>query len=252
MVRQPSWFRRIPGGALNRSFPWSQLKGVFPRSSCGRFSSHGAGPSTPRFQVPAHVAVFSLLLLPTLAFGLYADRFGPDQEQLEATIRERYSQDMSPEDQEKHRRAMQEFFQSTIMNPNGNYDQALNEVLKAGRNSHTRETTRRAMLPAPGKDPVEETKDNKQHHHAATTHGTHANQTSMSDRAPTAASPDAMKPRHKRRNKAENPVPTEPPTPAVTRKAWADQAQPVLLVTGVAAVAAALGYVLGGAGGKAR
>lgn len=48
--------------------------------------------STPRFQVPVHIALFTLLVVPTVGFSLfYAARYGPTEEELEQTIRERYS-----------------------------------------------------------------------------------------------------------------------------------------------------------------
>lgn len=66
----------------------------------------------PRFRVPAHVAAFSVVLLPVVAFAAYASRYGPTEQALEETIAQRYHAEQ--EHIAAKNQHMSEFFQNTI------------------------------------------------------------------------------------------------------------------------------------------
>lgn len=100
-------------------------------------SSSSSGRGEPRFKIPVHVATFTLLLVPCIGFAWYADRFGPDSEQLEERIRERYGQDVAVAHQKN--RAMQEFYQNAIKDAEGGTeDDRLSQVLHGGKGEKKR------------------------------------------------------------------------------------------------------------------
>lgn len=99
-------------------------------------SSHSSPPSPPRFQIPAHVATFSLLLIPALIMFVYAERYGPSEEELESRLRERYKDQI--QEQSQHNEAMRRVFQSTIQHPDGSVDKQLDEILRAGKEKRQR------------------------------------------------------------------------------------------------------------------
>jgi hypothetical protein len=94
-----------------------------------QFSSSQPGQQKPAFQIPAHVATFSILLMPVLAYTLFYQRTG-DQDALEQEIRDRYGPEVRL-NAEKNK-AMGELFQRTIRNPDGSADSKLDEMLKGG------------------------------------------------------------------------------------------------------------------------
>lgn len=67
---------------------------------------------------------------------MYADRYGPSDEQLELDIRERYAARIA-ENRQKNE-AMADLFQHAIRNPDGTLDDNLKEVLYAGKGGKKR------------------------------------------------------------------------------------------------------------------
>jgi len=105
------------------------------RLLCRQFSSQYN--KKPPIQIPVHVAVFSLLLFPALAFTAYADRFGPTEENLEHELKERYDEKI----RETHNKQdqMKLFFQHAIRkHDDGAVENQLDEVLKAGKGGKKR------------------------------------------------------------------------------------------------------------------
>eukprot|EP00977_Amphora_coffeiformis_P012666 scaffold3195_cov162-Amphora_coffeaeformis.AAC.7 len=90
----------------------------------------------PGYSIPAQGIVFTLLLFPVLAYAVYADKYGPSDEQLEAEIRQRYAGKIAENAQKKE--AMAEFFQRAILQPDGTVDERLKQVLYAGKGGKKR------------------------------------------------------------------------------------------------------------------
>jgi cobalamin biosynthesis Mg chelatase CobN len=180
---------------------------------------------------------------------VYAERFGPDKEELEATLRERYG-NRPQEDQAKQSQAMAEFFQKAIMKPNGDVDKALNEVLKAGKTSSAQETTRRALNKTSSIEPVTQTNaaESTANPSAEVKKSVaNSNQSTGDDRVLQAASENAMKPKKKKKKKAVAEVETESFTNDTTTKPLlSETSKSALLVTSVAVLAAGVGYMAGG------
>jgi hypothetical protein len=195
------------------------------------------------------VAAFSLLLVPVFGMFFYAERFGPNKEDLEETIRARYDKQELTPDQLKQKQAMAEFFQKAIMNPNDDkgVDVALNEVLKAGKSSSARETTRRA-LPT--------TTDKKSNiSEETTTVTTIQTQSSNNSDSPLQAASENVTKRTKKRKKEAAAIPinddeslssTNASTATTNNRPISETTKSALLLTGVAALAAGIGYMAGG------
>jgi len=102
-----------------------------------RLQHHHRSFSTPRrgeasVKIPAQVFVFSLLMIPVVGFALYAQRYGPEEEELEEEIRKRYAPDIAKS--QRNNEAMQELFQHAIKNPDdGAEDDRLSQVLYGGK-----------------------------------------------------------------------------------------------------------------------
>lgn len=115
---------------------------------------------TPRFQVPVHVALFSMLLIPVgLSLG-YATRYGKSEDDLEADIRSRYQDKLITGDSgiaEKNRH-MGVYLQQVMRDKNPAMQQQLRAVLEGGKDAHTKgrqrqydelgEQLRQAVVPA--------------------------------------------------------------------------------------------------------
>jgi len=104
------------------------------------FSSRSRYPppaaKRPGYSIPAQGIVFTALLLPVAAYALYAERYGPSDEQLEKEIRQRYAGRIA--ENEQKREAMADFFQHAIRQPDGTVDDNLKQVLYAGRGGKKR------------------------------------------------------------------------------------------------------------------
>lgn len=110
-------------------------KGRTPLFLLARFQSTGGGypkVGEPRFRVPAHVATFTLIMVPALGFLAYAERFGPSEEKLEEEIKSRYGAEVRENHQ--HNEHMAEFFRRT-MDKGGisKLDDRVEEVLHGGK-----------------------------------------------------------------------------------------------------------------------
>ena len=104
------------------------------------FSSprHGPppAPKRPGYSIPAQGVVFTVMMIPVLAYTLYAGRYGPTDEELEQELRQRYAARVA--ETSGRSAAMREFFQHTIYEPDGSQDERLKEVLHAGRGDKKR------------------------------------------------------------------------------------------------------------------
>lgn len=108
-----------------------------PIGSLRRFTQKAAGDED-KGKIPAHVAVFTLLLIPCIAYSAVFYRGMDDrQEELEAKIRERYGDKVK--DVAKKNEAMSEFYQQAIVNAeSGAQDDRLMQVLYAGKGEKKR------------------------------------------------------------------------------------------------------------------
>jgi hypothetical protein len=71
-------------------------------------------------------------MLPVVGYTLYAGRYGPEDEQLEERIRERYQPDITAA--HSRNQAMSDFFQKAIKDPDsGAEDARLEQVLHGGK-----------------------------------------------------------------------------------------------------------------------
>lgn len=112
---------------------------MLPRRLLGRFSQRRSFSTRgePKVKIPAQVFVFSLLLIPVAGFTMYAQRYGPEEEELEEEIRKRYAPDIAKS--QRNNEAMQEFFQHAIKNPgDGTEDDRLAQVLYGGKGEKKR------------------------------------------------------------------------------------------------------------------
>lgn len=88
------------------------------------------------YAIPAQGFVFSVLLLPVLVYGMYAGRYGPSDEDLERELRQRYAERIAETRQSN--KNMGEFFQHTVFNPDGKFDDTMKELLYAGKGEKKR------------------------------------------------------------------------------------------------------------------
>jgi hypothetical protein len=76
-------------------------------------------------------------MLPVVGYTLYAGRYGPEDEQLEERIRERYQPDITAA--HSRNKAMSDFFQKAIKDPDsGAEDARLEQVLHGGKGEKKR------------------------------------------------------------------------------------------------------------------
>jgi hypothetical protein len=76
-------------------------------------------------------------MLPVAGYTLYAGRYGPEEEQLEERIRERYQPDITAA--HSRNKAMSDFFQKAIKDPDsGAEDSRLEQVLHGGKGEKKR------------------------------------------------------------------------------------------------------------------
>jgi hypothetical protein len=76
-------------------------------------------------------------MIPVTGFALYAQRYGPEEEELEQEIRKRYAPDIAKNQQ--NNAAMQELFQHAIKNPDDAVeDDRLAQVLYGGKGEKKR------------------------------------------------------------------------------------------------------------------
>ncbi|GKY90901.1 hypothetical protein MPSEU_000062900 [Mayamaea pseudoterrestris] len=205
-----------------------------------------ASSNQPRFQIPAHVAAFTILLIPTLLFFLYAQRFGPDKDELEQTLRERYGKQETME----QKRAMQEFFKNTILNPNNaSADQALREVLRAGKSSSAQETTKRALKNGAIKSTsADDSSSSSKLNASVTDEQVLMKRNEASSDAPLqVAGEQSLKQKRKRQKKqAIAETDSKQADTKATSISVSENTKSALLLTGVAALAAVVGYLAGG------
>ena len=187
-------------------------------------------PSAPRFQVPVHIALFTVLMIPVgLSMG-YASHFGKKEDDLEAEIRARYQAKMDDSGIAEKNRHMGAYFQQVFDNKNKNkeVEQQLRSILEGGKDAHTKgrqrkydelgEKLRQTAVAAPVsalEDEEEESNSGKQ-----------------------------KKRKKKKKRKAdddEKAVPSE-----VKTTLSSSTVTTVASVTAIAAVAAVTGFVLGG------
>jgi hypothetical protein len=202
----------------SRSLPYRQLSRIIPSTHIRWLSSK----HKPAFQIPAHVAAFGLLLIPALAFTFFADRFGPDEEVLENEIRERYANEVKASSQKSQQ--MAEFFQHAIRNQDGQVDQKLDEVLKAGKGGKKRMYAVDEKLYGTAEGAAERLRQEAEQ----------KNKKKKNKKNAVIVRDE---------NRKDTPAPTEPP-----RTSLVDSIDPKSLaaVAGVATVAAAVGYLAGG------
>lgn len=90
----------------------------------------------PRFRVPAHVAAFTVLLLPAFAIFAYSERYGPSEEELEHELQERYAPEIRLA--KENNKKMAEFFDHAIRARDGKVDDKLEEMIRAGKGGKKR------------------------------------------------------------------------------------------------------------------
>jgi len=97
----------------------------------------------PRFKVPAHIAAFSLIFVPTVGFSLlYASRFAPSEEDLESNILENYEQSIRDRGILEKNQQVGEFFGEVFEGKEGKRSKSvqkqLDALLAGGRDKHGR------------------------------------------------------------------------------------------------------------------
>ncbi|GAX23543.1 hypothetical protein FisN_14Hh280 [Fistulifera solaris] len=190
-------------------------------------------PSAPRFQIPVHVALFTVLMIPVgLSMG-YASHFGKSEDDLEAEIRARYQAQMDDSGIAEKNRHMGAYFQQVFhaQGDNKEVERQLRSVLEGGKDAHTKgrqrqydalgEKLRQAAAAAPvsaaGEDDDEDGSSSKK----------------------------KKKRRKKKKQKAEE-IGDQKSLPIGDPSMSTSTVKTVASVTAVAVVAAAAGFVLGG------
>lgn len=173
--------------------------------------------SQPRIRIPSHVAAFTLLFLPVLAFTAYASQYGQTEEELEQEISSRYQRDVNLA--KGRSKDMAAVLQRAFQHDDKKMDQQLDELIRSG---------------AGGKKRMYSVDDKLY----GTAEGTQARE--------KAEQQQQKKLKKKKRNKAQtaNELPVEK-TESQTQ-ANLINAKSVAAVTGVAAAAVIAGVFLGG------
>ncbi|GAX10760.1 hypothetical protein FisN_14Lh280 [Fistulifera solaris] len=193
-------------------------------------------PSTPRFQIPVHIALFTVLMIPVgLSMG-YASHFGKSEDDLEAEIRARYQAQMDDSGIAEKNRHMGAYFQQVFhaQGDNKEVERQLRSVLEGGKDAHTKgrqrqydalgEKLRQAAAAAPISSASENDEDN-----------------------------ESSTKRKKRKKKKKNQiaegmggVESLPVVPVKSSLISSATVTTVASITAVATVAAVTGFVLGG------
>lgn len=187
-------------------------------------------PSAPRFQVPVHIALFTVLMIPVgLSMG-YASHFGKKEDDLEAEIRARYQAKMDDSGIAEKNRHMGAYFQQVFHDRNNQeVEQQLRSVLEGGKDAHTKgrqrkyddlgEKLRQAAVAAPV--------------------------SSLEDEEEESSSKKKRRKKKKKKQKAED-VENNTSVEVKAMTMSPSTVTTVASVTAVATVAAVVGFVLGG------
>ncbi len=210
------------------------LRTVLPQRFLSTAMPSPKKASTPRFQIPVHIALFTVLMIPVgLSMG-YASHFGKTEDDLEAEIRARYQAQMDDSGIAEKNRHMGAYFQQVFhaQGDNKEVERQLRSVLEGGKDAHTKGRQRQydalgeKLRQAAAAGPVSSTGENNEDDESNT----------------------KKKKRKKKKQKVENGE-EQKSAPVVQVKSpliSSSTVTTVASVTAVATVAAVAGFVLGG------
>jgi len=185
--------------------------------------------SKDRVQIPEHVAVFSLFLLPVIAFYLYYEKTNAtNQQQLEETLRRDYHSEITHATSKKGQIA--QVLQLALENDNPNK----NSATKSNTTDQVQQQLQEVLYAG---------KDRRKRLHAIQKNNSQAGETPTNEPVKVVAATTKKQPKKKKMkgNKAAN----TPSTETKDRNSSVPLGSPTHLVA-VAAVAAVVGFVLGG------
>lgn len=197
---------------------------------------------SPRFQVPVHIALFTVLMIPVGLSMVYASHYGKTEDDLEAEIRARYQAQMEDSGIAEKNRHMGVYFQQVFHSRDHNpeVEQQLRSILEGGKDPHTK--GRQRKYDALG-EKLRQTAIAEVPHSTSSLEEEEEN--NLEDGGASKKKKRKKKKKKKRKveeNAAKDVVPVAVQSGAISSSTVTTMAS----VTAVAAIAAVTGFILGG------